>query len=102
MRFVRHAVPILSLLALTAVPLAAQNTGGVRGQVVDSSTKQALAGVTIQVQGTQRSTVTGTDGNYSLADVPTGSVVVRATRIGFGPQQQVVTVTAGGTVEARF
>src|SRR5436309_1646531 len=29
-------------------------------------------------------------------------VVVRATRIGFGPQQQIVTVTAGATAEARF
>src|SRR5438046_9481820 len=83
------------------MPLSAQETGSVRGQVVDSTTKQALAGVTVQIQGTARSTVTGTDGNYSLGDVPAGSVVVRATRIGFGPQQQIVTVTAGATAEAR-
>jgi iron complex outermembrane receptor protein len=34
--------------------------------------------------------------------VPAGTVVVRVTRIGFGPQQQLVTVTEGGTAEARF
>src|SRR6266446_6617647 len=102
MRFVRHAAPILALLSLAAAPLAAQNTGTVKGQVVDSSTKQTLAGVTVQIQGTARSTLTGPDGNYSLADVPAGSVVVRATRIGFAPRQQIVTVSAGSTAEAPF
>jgi len=102
MRFVRHSVSALAFLCLCTMPLTAQTGGTVRGQVVDSTTKQALAGVTVQVQGTARSTVTGTDGNFSLGEVPAGSVVVRATRIGFGPQQQIVTVTAGGTADARF
>src|SRR5213592_3265563 len=102
MRFVRHSVSALAFLCLSTMPLTAQNGGTVRGQVVDSTTKQALAGVTIQIQGTPRSTVTGPDGNYSLGEVPAGSVVVRATRIGFGPQQQIVTVTAGATADARF
>ena len=102
MRSIRLVGSILAVLMVTALPLAAQGTGTVRGQVVDSVTKQGLVGVTVQIQGTQRTTVTGNDGNYALGDVPEGSVVVRATRIGFGPQQQVVAVTAGGTAEARF
>ncbi|TMB94252.1 MAG: SusC/RagA family TonB-linked outer membrane protein [Chloroflexi bacterium] len=101
MRLVRHAVPILGLLFLVAVPLAAQN-GSVRGQVIDSVTRQPLAGVTVQIQGTPRSTATGRDGSYALGDVPAGSVVVRATRIGFAPRQQVATVTAGGTIDVQF
>src|SRR5882762_7624202 len=102
MRLVRYSASALAFLCLFTMPLTAQNGGSVRGQVTDSSTKQALAGVTIQVQGTSRSAVTGPDGNYSLGEVPAGSVVVRATRIGFGPQQQIVTVSAGGAAEARF
>ncbi len=102
MRFIRHSASALAFLCLYAIPLTAQNTGTVKGQVVDSSTKQTLAGVTVQIQGTARSTLTGPDGNYSLADLPAGSVVVRATRIGFGPRQQIVTVSAGGTAEAPF
>src|SRR2546427_12481083 len=101
MRFVRHSASALAFLCLYTMPLTAQNTGSVRGQVVDSTTKQALAGVTVQIQGTPRSTLTGTDGSYSLGDVPAGSGVVRATRIGVSPQQQIVTVSAGGTAEAR-
>src|SRR5438132_856670 len=100
MRFVRHSASALAFLCLYTMPLTAQNIGTVRGQVVDSSTRQALAGVTVQIQGTARSTLTGPAGNYSLGDVPAGSVVVRATRIGFAPRQVVVTVSAGGTTEA--
>src|SRR5256885_14930658 len=96
MRFVRHSASALAFLCLYTMPLTAQNIGTVRGQVVDSSTRQALAGVTVQIQGTARSTLTGPAGNYSLGDVPAGSVVVRATRIGFAPRQVVVTVSAGG------
>src|SRR6266436_149726 len=102
MRFIRHSASALAFLCLYAIPLTAQNTGTVKGQVVDSSTKQTLAGVTVQIQGTARSTLTGPDGSYSLADVPAGSVVVKATRIGFGPRQQLITVSAGSTVEAPF
>ncbi|OLD89203.1 MAG: hypothetical protein AUG85_02315, partial [Gemmatimonadetes bacterium 13_1_20CM_4_66_11] len=102
MRFVRHSASALAFLCLYTMPLTAQNIGTVRGQVVDSSTRQALAGVTVQIQGTARSTLTGPAGNYSLGDVPAGSVVVRATRIGFAPRQVVVTVSAGGTTEAAF
>src|SRR5256885_15942064 len=100
MRFVRHSASALAFLCLYTMPLTAQNIGTVRGQVVDSSTRQALAGVTVQIQGTARSTLTGPAGNYSLGDVPAGSVVVRATRIGFAPRQVVVTVSAGGTTQA--
>ena len=102
MRSNRIVGSILAFLTFTALPLAAQGTGTVRGQVVDSVTKQVLVGVTVQIQGTQRTATTGNDGSYSIGAVPEGSVVVRATRIGFGPQQQTVSVTAGGTVEARF
>jgi iron complex outermembrane receptor protein len=102
MRLVRNVGPILALLSITALPLAAQGTGTVRGQVVDSVTQQGLAGATVRIQGTQREVLTGPDGNYAISDVPAGTVIVRATRIGFGPQQLTVTVDASGTVEARF
>jgi len=100
MRFVRLAVPTFALLLATTTPLAAQN-GTIRGQVTDSTTKQALQGVTVRIDALSREAQTGTDGSYSL-DVPAGTHVVRATRIGFGPVQQSVTVTAGVPTEANF
>src|SRR5256885_2861032 len=102
MRFVRHSVSALAFLCLCTMPLTAQTGGTVRGQVVDSTTKQALAGVTVQIQGTPRSTVTGPDGNYSLGEVPAGSRVVGGARMGVGAQTQIVTGTAGATAHAPF
>ncbi len=107
MRLSRHAGPILAFLSFLAAPLAAQvaavaQNGGIRGQVVDSVTQQGLAGVTVQIQGQPRQTATGADGNFTLSDVAPGAVVLKVTRIGFGPQTRSVNVTAGGTSEARF
>jgi iron complex outermembrane receptor protein len=100
MRFVRHVVPTLALVFATTTALAAQN-GTIRGNVTDSTTRQALQGVTVRIDALSREAQTGTDGSYTL-DVPAGTHVVRVTRIGYGPQQQSVTVTAGVPVEANF
>ena len=97
----RHVGPILALLTLTAAPLAAQ-TGSIRGTVTDSVTQQGLAGVSVQILGTTRTTATGADGNFALADVPAGTVTLKVTRIGYGPQQRSVTVAAGATADEKF
>ncbi len=97
MRFARHAVPILALLSLRSLPLAAQNTGTITGRVTDSTTQQPLSGVMMQVVGTDRRTLTAEDGNFLLSDVPAGVQELRASRIGYGLHQQQVAVTAGAT-----
>ena len=104
MRLVRYVIPALASLCLVSQPLSAQGgaTGTVHGQVTDSVTKQGLPSATISIVGTTRVTHTGPDGNYSLADVPAGTAVVRVTLIGYAPQQQSVTVTSGGTAEVPF
>ncbi|MGE5836392.1 MAG: SusC/RagA family TonB-linked outer membrane protein [Acidobacteriota bacterium] len=93
--------PILALLTCTtALPLAAQGT--VQGQVVDSVTRQGLAGATVSIQATMRTVQTGPDGKYAITGVPAGAVVVRVTLIGFAPQQQNATVSDGASAEANF
>src|SRR2546428_13443447 len=99
MRFVRHSASALAFLCLYTMPLTAQNTGTVRGQVVDSTTRQALAGVTVQIQGTARSTLTGPAGNYSLGDVPGGSGVRRAGRIRCSPRPAGAACWGAGATE---
>ena len=104
MRLSRNVGPILAFLSVLAAPLAAQ-TGGIRGQVVDSVTQQGLIGATIQIQGAgaaARQTASGADGSFTLSDVPAGTVVLKVTRIGFGPQTRSVNVTPGGVAEQRF
>ncbi len=101
MSLVRHVGPVLALLAVVATPLSAQ-TGSVRGQVVDSVTQQGLAGVKVQIVGTSRQIVTGADGRFALSDIAPGTVTLRVTRIGFGPQQRSVTVAGGAGAEEQF
>src|SRR2546426_9363507 len=104
MRLVRYVIPALASLCLVSQPLSAQGgaTGTVHGQVTDSVPKQGLPSATISIVGTTRVTHTGPDGNYSLADVPAGTAVVRVTLIGYAPQQQSVSVTPAGTAEVPF
>ncbi|HEU0298025.1 MAG TPA: SusC/RagA family TonB-linked outer membrane protein [Longimicrobium sp.] len=88
---------VLALLGclLGAAGLSAQNTGTVTGRVLEGSTQEPLAGVTVAVA--ERSGVTGADGRFTLGGVPAGTHTLRATRIGFGTVTQQVTVAAGQT-----
>jgi len=97
----RHVGPILAFLSFIATPLVAQ-TGTIRGTVTDSVTGQGLAGVSVQIIGTTHTTATGGDGNFALADVPAGTVTLKVSRIGYGPLQRSVTVTAGASADEKF
>jgi TonB-linked SusC/RagA family outer membrane protein len=78
-----------------AGPLGAQQVGEVAGRVVDAATQQPLANVT--VTAAERSALTGADGRFRLTGVPAGTHTVRASRLGYDPATQRVTVAAGQT-----
>src|SRR5256885_10948723 len=97
MPLVRHVIPVLVGSLLCAVPLRAQDsTGTITGQVIDSTSRQPLIGVNVSIVGTSLRTVTRNDGGFVLAAVSAGPHRLRAARIGDLPQEQDVTVTAGG------
>ena len=83
-------------------PLRAQGTGSISGRIVDSTTQQPIANAQVQVVGTQIGGLTRIDGRYFLQGVAAGPQRVRVTRIGFGAQEQQVTVASGGTATADF
>lgn len=90
-------------LAIAALPghLLAQSSGTITGRVTDQQ-RQPIGGAQVMlVNGTGR-TVTAQDGTYRLAGVRAGSIQVSATRIGFEPRTQTVTVPAGGSATADF
>src|SRR5690348_3258387 len=75
----------LCCLALPSLTVHAQQpTGTIAGQVVDSASRQPLAGVTIAVEGTRFGTMSRDDGTFTIGGVPAGTYAVRARRIGFG------------------
>ena len=102
MAAVRYFLPALVGTVLWASALGAQATGTVTGRVVDSTGAQPLTGVTVIVEGTQRGAVTGGDGMFRISGVPSGTVSVRARRIGYISQVRSVTLGASATADVQF
>jgi len=96
MRWLR-AVAVSALL-LVPPRLAAQGgTGTVSGTVVDAQGARPLSEVAVSVAGTDRRTVSGADGRFTLTNVPAGTRTIRASRPGYAAAEQTVTVAAGAT-----
>jgi TonB-linked SusC/RagA family outer membrane protein len=89
-------------LALAAPPaLTAQGTASVTGRVSDSTSGQPVAGARVGIVGTGVATLTDRDGRYLLQGLVPNTVTLRAQRIGFTPQDRVVTLV-DGTVTVDF
>ena len=81
----------LLFLWIQTVFAFAQNN--VTGTISDAQ-KQPLPGASVVVKGTLVGTVTGSDGTFTLKDVPKGSTLI-VSFIGFATQE--VNITEGGT-----
>jgi iron complex outermembrane receptor protein len=76
-------------------------TGEISGTVESPDLEAPLAGATVKVVGTQISTTTDDTGHWKLV-VPPGSVRLRAESPGFMPEERVIAIEAGATVELAF
>ena len=88
----------LAILALFTVGSAAQaqQVGRIVGRVM-AGEGQYLPGIQVTVVGTTRGALSDTAGRFTISNVPAGQQVVRATRLGYAPVTQTVTVTSGQT-----
>src|SRR5205814_865062 len=104
-RWTFSAVYMAALAAIGATAGAQQPTGAVGtvvGQVVALDTRAPLTGAQVLVLGTALRAGAGPDGRFVIRNVPAGAQTIRTQLLGFGPKEQPVTVTAGGTVTANF
>jgi outer membrane receptor protein involved in Fe transport len=69
-------------------------TGTIAGRVVEAATGEPLAGATVQLADTERGTATDAFGRFVLSKVPPGSTSLRASFVGYVPEEQAVTVEA--------
>jgi TonB-linked SusC/RagA family outer membrane protein len=96
----RHAS--LAWLVIVAVPLQAQ-TGRITGIVTDSTAGRPVANAEVSVVGTARRATTIETGAYAIDNVPAGTYVVAARRIGYvGARRGGVVVTADATTTVDF
>ncbi len=59
--------------------------GTIKGKVVDSETKSPLIGASVMLVGTRRGSVTDTDGNFTIDNVPVGNYALKFSSIGYKP-----------------
>jgi iron complex outermembrane recepter protein len=90
------AVTCLSagVVSQTAV---AQGTGSVTGTVTRAGESSPLPSVSVTIQSTGQSAVTGTDGRYTLRRVPEGPQTVVFRWLGYRPLEVQTTVEPGST-----
>jgi outer membrane receptor protein involved in Fe transport len=90
---------VLSMCLAAASGVAAQATGRIVGRVVEAQQGAPVAGATVELVGTDRTTVSALDGRYLLEKVPAGTVSVRVRMIGYGPKVVTgIVVPVGGGV----
>ncbi|MDB6094992.1 MAG: catecholate siderophore receptor CirA [Verrucomicrobia bacterium] len=93
---------ILTLLALLPLAAMAQSSGTVEGRVFNGVAGTYLVNVRVSVDGTNRETLTDPDGNYRLANLPAGTVRVRAAYVGLAENVQSVEVAVGKVTQQNF
>lgn len=99
----RFSVAVAASLALTVLPAEAQQaTGTLRGQVTDAVTMRPLSGAQVSVPGTGRGGLANASGQFLILNVPVGTQTVRVELIGYGTQDQQVTVSAGQVTQVDF
>ena len=81
---------------------AQEGTGTVSGKVIDQTSGQPVAETQIGVIGTNLGARSGPDGQFTIRGVPTGTVRLRALRIGYAEQVQSTVVVAGQAATVNF
>jgi TonB-linked SusC/RagA family outer membrane protein len=92
------AIATMRFVGVPVDAFAQTQTGIVVGRVTDARTGDAVAGASLQVEGTRLGAVTGQDGRYRIAGVPTGTRTIAVLRLGYSSNRQAVTIAAGATV----
>jgi TonB-dependent SusC/RagA subfamily outer membrane receptor len=98
---VRRGALSLALALIAVPPLLAQlPTGTIRGRITDAADGRGLSDAQVTVTGTRIGTVSGANGEYTLANAPTGPRSVTVRRLGYEPATRPVVVTAGEVATA--
>lgn len=95
---VRRAAAVALAVALSSLTLQAQSTGTIRGRITDAAAGRGLADAQIVVDGTRLGAISGANGEFTLAGVPSGTRNIVVRRLGYQPATRSVNVGAGASV----
>jgi TonB-linked SusC/RagA family outer membrane protein len=92
------AVLVGAALALPAGATAQTQQGTISGTVIDQASGQPISGARVGVVGATFVTQTNAEGRYTLGRIPTGTVTLRVSAIGYAAATPSVSVAAGEIV----
>jgi TonB-linked SusC/RagA family outer membrane protein len=102
----RVAIPRSCLTVILPLTLAVASAGAqqatVTGRITDQASGQPIQEARVIVLGTSQFASSGTDGKYTVRNVPVGNVDIRVIRVGYTEQKKSVRTTAGEPVTLDF
>lgn len=99
---VNNQITVKKREAGSAELITTAETGTVKGNVTDSSTKESLYGASVSLRGTTKGAYTDSKGNFEINDVKPGKYTVAASYIGYSTEVKTVQVGANQTVEVNL
>jgi hypothetical protein len=84
------------------VEIPSPDTGTIAGNVIDASTDLAIAGATVDVEGTSLFETTETNGDYTIIDVAVGTYTVTALAAGYIEESKTAEVLKDQTTVVDF
>jgi TonB-linked SusC/RagA family outer membrane protein len=101
-RWTARLLAVCAGVLSAAGSLAAQNTGTITGQVIMAETRTPVSSAQVFLVGTNVGSLTNAEGRFTLVNVPAGPRTLRVQMMGYGADDQTVTVVAGASVNVRF
>ncbi|MBC8042112.1 MAG: TonB-dependent receptor [Rhizobacter sp.] len=102
--FLSLFLPLIFSLSLASLSLAtaANASGTLEGKVVDSKSREAMAGVSVVVKGTPFGDATNLQGFFSIPNLTAGTYTLQATFLGYETLTRDIIITDGQTTRLDF
>ena len=86
---------VFTMCAIWLTPAAAQERKGVVTGLITDSAHAILQGASVELQPTDKKTVSDTTGQFSITDVPPGTYTLSISFVGMAPYSKEIAVTGG-------
>jgi hypothetical protein len=86
----------LNVMVIVAICIVATKAASLQGRVVDARTGEPIAKVRIIVSGTDLSTTTNDNGEFTFDNLPAGQVELYITTVTFGLVKKTLTIAESG------
>src|SRR6185369_6664327 len=91
-RIISQALKLILVVAISTVAVAQKPAANLHGRVVDARTAEPIAKVRVIVSGTDLTTTTDDNGEFTFDNVPAGQIDLYITTITFGLVKKTITI----------